>query len=74
MINGQEDQEWERIKDLHSTFYKSGFREGGPESDPEHKVYSFFQSKMGLEKGDWVRSIIIVKSLIIFFLCSPNHL
>ena len=52
--NGRTDNErnWERFKDLRRYFYDSGFK---PNDDPENNLYSFFQSKMGLDKGDWVK-------------------
>ncbi len=47
-----EDSNWDRFKDLQKYFYESGFKDNG--SDPESRLYSFFQPQTGLDEGDWV--------------------
>lgn len=41
---------WERLKDLKSYFYQSGFKG----TNPETVVYSFFESDLGVSLKDWV--------------------
>lgn len=47
--------EWDRVKDLRKYYYESGFAKAGPGRNPDDRILSLFEKKMGIKSSDWVR-------------------